>query len=60
MEKNCGACGSTRFRLSRFRLSDFPKLLAFHYPVRCVACQERSFASLSWVMEYRRRRARRT
>ena len=59
MEKNCAACGSSRLRLSRFRLSDLPKLLAFQYPVRCVSCQERSYASLPWVMEHRRKRARR-
>ena len=59
MEKNCDACGSRRFRLSRFRLSDLPRLFAFLYPVRCVLCEQRSYASLSWVMEYRRRRRRR-
>ena len=60
MEKNCDACGSSRFRISRVRLSDVLKLLSFQYPVRCVSCQERSYASFSWVLEYKRRRARRT
>jgi len=59
MEKNCVACGSSRLRLSRFRLSDLPRLLAFQYPVRCVSCQERSYASLPRVIELRRERARR-
>jgi hypothetical protein len=59
MEKNCIACGSNRLRLSRFRLSDLPRLLAFQYPIRCVSCQERAYASLPWVMEHRRKRAKR-
>jgi hypothetical protein len=59
MEKNCGACGSSRLRLSRLRLSDLPRLFAFQYPVRCVSCQERSYASLPQVIELRRKRARR-
>jgi hypothetical protein len=60
MEKNCGECGSSRFRLSRFRLSDVPRLFAFRYPVRCVLCQKRSYASIPWVLEHRRRRAKRS
>lgn len=56
MEKNCDMCGGRRFRLSRFRLSDFPRLFAFQYPVRCVACHERSYASVSWAVSHRMRR----
>jgi hypothetical protein len=59
MEKNCFACGSSRFRLSRFRLSDFPRLLALQYPVRCVSCQERSYAPLPWIVEHKWKRSRR-
>jgi hypothetical protein len=59
MEKNCAACGSSRLRPSRFRLSDLPRLLAFQYPVRCVSCQERSYASLQRAMELSRKRIRR-
>jgi len=59
MEKHCDICGSTRFRISRFRISDVPRLFILHYPVRCLSCQERSYASMSWIMEYRRRRAKR-
>ena len=40
-------------------LVDLPKLLAFQYPVRCVSCMERSYASLPWVMEHRRKRPKR-
>lgn len=58
MEKKCDACGSTRFRLSRFRISDVPRIFAFRYPVRCLLCHARAYASMTWVMEYKRRRAR--
>jgi hypothetical protein len=58
MEKNCGACGSSRLRLSRLRLSDLPRLLAFQYPVRCVSCQQRAYASLPQVIEVKRKRAK--
>lgn len=59
MEKNCEACGASRFRLSRFRFSDVLPLLVFRYPVRCLKCSERTYASLPWVLEYRRMRAKR-
>jgi hypothetical protein len=59
MEMNCGACGSTRFRVSRFRVLDVPRLLILKYPVRCLSCQERTYASVSWVLEYKRKRAKR-
>lgn len=58
MERNCAACGSSRLRLSRFRLSDIPRLFAFQYPIRCVSCLDRSYASIPWVLEYRRKRAK--
>ena len=51
MEKTCDACGASRFRLSRFRLSDFRDYLLFVYPVRCLECQERSYASVSWALQ---------
>ena len=59
MEKSCEACGASRFRLSRFRFSDVPRLFSLQYPVRCVDCKERSYASWAWVVEYRRRRGKR-
>ena len=60
MEKSCGACGSGRFRVSRFRFSDLPKLFAFQYPIRCMTCQERTYASVPWVVEHRRSRTRKS
>jgi hypothetical protein len=59
MEKICDACGSRRFRISRFRLADVFWLFLFQYPVRCVECEQRSYGSLPWVVELRRKRARR-
>jgi hypothetical protein len=60
MDKDCQACGGKRFRLSRLRVSDLVRVLLLQYPVRCVGCRERSFASLFWVAGYRlRKRANR-
>jgi len=56
MKKTCDACGASRFRLSRFRFADVPLLFAFRYPVRCLECKERSYASVSWAFSYQRRR----
>lgn len=58
MDKNCDACGSTRFRVSRFRVSDVPRLFILRYPVRCIACHKRTYAFLSWIMEHKRNRAK--
>ena len=58
MKKNCETCGATRFRVSRFRLSDVPQLFIFRYPVRCLYCQERTYASFPWVLELRRKRGK--
>lgn len=59
MEKNCDACGSTRFRVSRFRVSDVPRLFILRYPIRCLICHRRTYASMSWVMEFKHKRAKR-
>jgi hypothetical protein len=58
MQKSCDGCGSTRFNVSRFRLTDLPKLFAMQYPVRCVRCQQRWFAHLPWMLEHRRKRTK--
>jgi hypothetical protein len=58
MEKNCDACGSTRFRMSRLRVSDVPRLFILRYPVRCRSCHKRTYASMFWVMEYKQKRAK--
>jgi hypothetical protein len=59
MEKNCNACGSTRFRRSHFRIADVPMLLILCLPVRCLECHERTYASVLWVVTHRRKRAHR-
>lgn len=58
MDKSCDACGASRFRISRFRLTDLPRLFVLQYPVRCVVCQQRSHGSLNWVLELKRKRSR--
>jgi len=39
----CNWCGSSSLRTSRFHLLDLPRLILFHYPVRCRDCEERLF-----------------
>lgn len=56
--QKCRSCGSSDFRLSRLRVSDFTKLIIFHYPIRCLRCRQRSFAPFSEAFAYRRRRPR--
>ncbi len=58
MGKNCYECGATRFRISRLRISDVPRLFILRYPVRCVSCHTRTYASISGIMAYKRKRAR--
>lgn len=49
----CTHCGSTSFRVSRFRKSDIPRLLLFQFPVRCRQCRERSFAGIMFALNLR-------
>lgn len=56
MQKLCGNCGSSDFRISHFRPFDFVRLLAGQYPVRCKRCQHRSYAFVLLALHYRRRR----
>jgi hypothetical protein len=42
----CPECSSSSFRLSRFRLKDFERLLLLQYPVRCRHCHRRVYAGL--------------
>lgn len=59
MEMSCVECGASRFRLSRFRISDILRLLAFRYPIRCVECKRRTYASVGWAISYHKGRSRR-
>ena len=49
----CSLCGSTNFRVSRFRKSDVPRLLLFQFPVRCRQCRERSFSGIMFALNLR-------
>jgi hypothetical protein len=49
----CPVCGSTSFRVSRFRMADIPPLLFFQYPIRCRQCRERSFAGIMFALNLR-------
>ena len=58
MEKLCDRCGSSRFRTSRLRLSDLPRLFLFRYPVRCLVCRRRSYAPALWILDRKLKKAR--
>lgn len=46
----CPTClCSDKFRLSRFRSSDYPSLLTLRYPVRCRRCSHRARVSLMYA-----------
>jgi hypothetical protein len=51
---NCLWCGSSRIRLSYFRWTDFKRLLAFQYPVRCRICGERYSVNFSVAYDLRK------
>jgi hypothetical protein len=46
----CPECSSSSFRLSRFRMKDFERLLLLQYPVRCRHCHRRLYAGLSLAL----------
>lgn len=50
----CCVCGLLNFRTSRFRSSDLSQLLLLRLPVRCLNCDERTFASVSQFLRLRR------
>jgi hypothetical protein len=51
----CRFCGLEKFRPShfRFRPSDLGQLLILRLPVRCLNCEERTFASLYQFLKAR-------
>jgi len=60
MEDYCYFCGSSEFRTSHFRPSDLPHSLVLRFPVRCLNCGQRTYASLSQFRKLRvARKARR-
>ena len=46
----CDQCGSEFFKISRWRFSDFTKLIRFRFPIRCLRCYARNFVRLSTVL----------
>ncbi len=51
---NCPYCGTSTFRLSHLRLTDFSRLILLRFPVRCRLCRERFYVFLSTAMSVRR------
>lgn len=47
-------CQWPHIRLSRFRLSDLPRLFTLVYPVRCRKCYTRGYTDLLHAIRIRR------
>jgi hypothetical protein len=47
---NCPYCGTPKFRTSRIRLSDIPRLALLQLPVRCRLCRERFHVGISLAL----------
>lgn len=57
----CRSCGVSNFRTSRFRFrpSDLSRLLLLRLPVRCLTCDERTYASLPQFLKVKKARRER-
>jgi hypothetical protein len=56
---NCPYCGTPKFRTSRIRLVDLPRLALLQYPVRCKLCRERFHVGLPLALHlFRSQKAR--
>jgi hypothetical protein len=49
----CRRCGSSEFRVSRFRLADMRRLLVLQLPVRCRACMLRDYVFIPLIFKIR-------
>jgi hypothetical protein len=47
---NCPYCGTPKFRTSRVRFSDLPRLALLQFPVRCRLCRERFHVGISLAL----------
>jgi hypothetical protein len=47
---NCPYCGTPKFRTSRVRFSDIPRLALLQFPVRCRLCRERFHIGISLAL----------
>ena len=47
---NCPYCGTPKFRTSRVRFADLPRLALLQFPVRCRLCRERFYVGVSLAL----------
>jgi hypothetical protein len=47
---NCPYCGTPKFRTSRVRFADLPRLALLQFPVRCRLCRERFHVGISLAL----------
>ena len=47
---NCPHCGTPKFRTSRIRMTDMPRLALLQFPVRCRVCRERFHVGISLAL----------
>ena len=47
---NCPYCGTPKYRTSRLRLTDLPRLALLQFPVRCRLCRERFHVGISLAL----------
>jgi len=47
---NCPYCGTPKFRTSRMRIADIPRLALLQFPVRCRLCRERFHIGISLAL----------
>jgi hypothetical protein len=47
---NCPYCGTPKFRTSRIRFADIPRLALLQFPVRCRLCRERFHVGISLAL----------
>ena len=47
---NCPYCGTPKFRTSRVRFVDLPRLALLQFPVRCKLCRERFHIGISLAL----------
>ena len=46
----CPYCGTPKFRTSRLRFADAPRLALLQFPVRCKLCRERFHVGISLAL----------
>jgi len=46
----CPYCGTPKFRTSKLRIGDFPRLALLQFPLRCKVCRERFYGGLGLAL----------